>query len=269
MRHLFMNTKGLLTASAAALVLFSCSDDAEEALDYENESKVSKTELKTILETDDVSSAADLLVTNLYNSGKSGKTAKTDDDCYTATYSDTGFNLVFDNCKIEEDGAILNGAMSIVYGGDEDEYAFSITYDNLMVGEFAIDGTRSFIVHGNDESQSVSWTVESDLAITLEDGSKVDEEGTKTVALVFSEDFEDGSFTVDGEWILKANGNTYIVDITDILEAEFGCEHFGKGMMNLNKNGLEVDVDFGEGECDAVATVIYPDGTEDEVSLKD
>ena len=38
--------------------------------------------------------------------------------------------------------------------------------------------------------------------------------------------------------------------------------------MSLNKNGLNVTVDFGDGTCDDLATLTYPDGTMEEISLK-
>ena len=39
--------------------------------------------------------------------------------------------------------------------------------------------------------------------------------------------------------------------------------------MELSKNGLEVNVDFGDGTCDDIALLVYPDGTTEEISLKD
>ncbi|SHI87305.1 hypothetical protein [Pseudozobellia thermophila] len=270
MHNLILNVKRFLVLTTGAFVVFSCSDDADEGNDFDNEGKVTSTELKTILETESVTGATDQLVSELYgSSGKSGKTGKTDEGCYTVSYSETGYTLSFDDCTIEDGGEQLSGSMTVVYGGDDDEYAFSVTYDELRVGKSYVDGTRKFKIYSEEESQSVSWIVDSDLMVTLEDGTEVDEEGTKTMSIVFNDDFSESVLTVDGKWVLKIDGNTYSVDITELLEAQFGCDYIGKGVMALTKNGLEVDVDFGDGDCDAIATVIYPDGTEEEVSLED
>lgn len=267
MNYIVSNTKRFLVTSASALVLFSCSDEAEELInEFEEEQKVNKTELKTIIDTDSVSSIADDLVSELYQNDKAGKSAKTEDTCHVVDYNDTGFVVLFDNC--EENDEVLNGSISVVYGEENGAYAFVVTYDDLMVGDFVVDGTRSFKFN-NTEGQEISWTVDSKLDVEMEDGSMVAEEGVKTLGFVFGDEFGSGYITLEGEWILKADGNTYIVDITDIMEADFGCEHFGKGIMALSKNGLEVTVDFGDGSCDDIATLTYPDSTEEEISLKD
>jgi hypothetical protein len=39
--------------------------------------------------------------------------------------------------------------------------------------------------------------------------------------------------------------------------------------MVVNKNGLEVTVDFGDGTCDALVTISYPNGATEEVTLED
>ncbi len=269
MCYLIANTRRFLGLSAFALILFSCSDDGNNDLEYTEDAKVSQTELKTIIETDNVASVADQLVSELYDNEQSGTTAKTEETCYVAEYSETGFTLTFDSCSIEDGGEVLDGVLSVAYGGDNDSYAFVITYDQLIVGNTSIDGTRSFKVNSSEESQSISWTVDSKMEIVLADGSEVSEEGEKTMAIVFGEDFSDGAVTLDGEWILKSDGNTYIVDITDLMEIKFGCEYFGEGVMALSKNGLEVSVDFGDSTCDDIAMLTYPDGTEEEISLKD
>ncbi|MFC4096775.1 hypothetical protein [Euzebyella saccharophila] len=270
MSNVFSNTRNVLLATASVALLFSCSDEAKESIEeFQEEQKVSKTELQTILETVNVSGEVDELVSELYDMDKSGSAAKVEEECYIVDYSDTGFTLSFDDCSAKEDGELLNGTISVVYGGDNENYAFTVTYNDLMVGDVSIDGTRSFKINSSEEEQSISWTVYSDMDIVLADGAEVAEEGEKTVGFVFGEEFGSGALTLDGEWILKSEGNTYIVDITEILEAQFGCEHFGKGVMALSKNGLEVSVNFGDGTCDDVATLIYPNEAEEEISLKD
>ncbi|NNE76712.1 MAG: hypothetical protein HKN31_06525 [Pricia sp.] len=267
MIDLFKKTKQILALTVVAMIVFSCSKETEEALEQEQNEEVTQAELKTILETDDISSVADNVVADLFNAEKSGKSAKTD-DCYEAVYTETGFTVTFSDCSIEESDDV-NGTLTIVYGKENDNYAFVVTYDNLMVGTMKVNGTRSFAMGSGEKQNSVEFNITSDMSITFADGSIISEEGSKTFAIVFGEEFGDGMLTIDGEWTVKADGNTYSVNVTDLLEANFGCEYVGKGLMDLNKNGLEVSVDFGDGNCDDIAAVIYPDGTEKNFSLKD
>lgn len=39
--------------------------------------------------------------------------------------------------------------------------------------------------------------------------------------------------------------------------------------MTVAKNGLSISVDFGDDTCDDIATVIYPNGKVEEISLRD
>ncbi|CAM4319956.1 hypothetical protein ZORO111903_13250 [Zobellia roscoffensis] len=265
MSYLFKKISPYSLVVSAALLTFSCSNDAEDALNNEQDQKVDQTEIKTILETDQMSSSADMVVQDLFSNREAGKTAK-DASCYTAEYSDTGFTVSFDDCSAEENGEILNGSLSVVYGTDNDSFAYTVIYDDLKVGGIGLDGTRAF-TYSQSESGSLLFDVTIDMTLTLEDDKKISEKGSKTFGFVFEE--EKNMFTIDGDWVLKSGDDTYEVDITSDLETEFACEYIGKGTMDLSKNGLEVSVDFGDGTCDDTATLIYPDSTVETISLKE
>lgn len=257
-----------LFLSGLLLIGFSCSKDLADAqLDVDQ--KVSKTEVKTILETDEFSSAADGVVTEIFQQGESAKSAK-NEDCYATEFSDTGFTVNFDNCTVEEGGEELSGMLTVTYKEGEESSAFTATYTNLSVDGIIINGTRSFTINSNSENENVSFTIVSEMSVKLVDGSVIEEAGTKTFAINFDfENFANSNLTIDGNWTVKADGNTYAVNVSSELVANFGCDYVGKGIMALAKNGLEVVIDFGEGTCDDMANMTYPDGTVEEISLKD
>lgn len=265
MTYLLKKTGNFVAIAVASLLIFSCNKEDGESL--EQDEQVSQTELKTILETDDRSSVADQVVADLFNANSSGQTAKTN-ECYEAVYTDTGFSVTFTNCSID-DVDNVDGTLTVVYGQETDNHAFAVTYNNLKVGTASVDGTRTFTLVGNEQESAVAFNITSEMTLTLGDGSQISEKGNKTFAFIFGETLGDGKLTIDGDWMVKANGNTYTIDVTQLLEASFGCQYIGKGLMTLNKNGLQVSVDFGDSTCDDVASVIYPDGTKEEISLKD
>jgi len=81
--------KRIALITMGMLVILSCSDETETAEDVE----LTSTELKTILETDDVSGSVDTVLSDLYiNNSASGKSAK-NNDCYNAEYTDTGYTV--------------------------------------------------------------------------------------------------------------------------------------------------------------------------------
>ncbi|OWW25688.1 hypothetical protein B4Q04_08775 [Zobellia sp. OII3] len=267
MSYLFEKMKPFALYGALAFLAFSCSNDDEGTLNDGQDQKVDQTEIKTVLETDQMTSAADTVIQDLFTNRQSGKSAK-DNSCYEAEYTNTGFTVAFDQCKVEDDGEVLSGSLTVTYGGQDDSYTYSVSYDNLIVGDIELDGTRSISLDAGEEN-SIIFNVVSDMSLTLADDSVISEKGNKISTIILGEEFGTGKLTVDGEWIVKADGNTYSVNIKSDLEAEFGCDYVGKGLMELTKNGLTVDVDFGNGECDDIGELTYPDGTKETISLKD
>ncbi len=264
MQNLLRTGKQLLLPMAVALLIFSCSKDTENQINQDVE--LSKTEVKTVLETDALSAVADNVVRELFQNGQSAKTAK-NNDCYEAAYSDTGFTVTFTDCSVEGSEK-LNGTVTVAYEMGSEASGFAVTFTNLMVGDISINGTRTFSF-STEQTENITFNVTSDMVITMGDGSVIKEKGNKTIGFVFGENLGDGSVTVDGEWVVEADGNTYSVNITSILETEFGCEYVAKGIMLLAKNGLEVSVDFGDGTCDDKAELTYPDGTKEDIVLED
>ena len=264
MKKVLFRSLSFSVLSAFSVVITSCSKEDETSVEQETE--LSQAEVQTVLEIDEVSSAADDLVRELFNSEASGSTAK-EEGCSQAEYSDTGFTVTFDNCSPEDDGLVYDGGLTVVYGKENDSFAYTIDFDNLVVGGITLDGTRSFAFDGEQEN-TIIFEVTSDLTITMPDDSVISEKGNKTFALIFGEEFGQGMITIDGNWTLKADGNTYNVSILNLLETDFDCDYVGKGLMLLNKNGLEVSVDFGDSTCDDIAELGYPDGTKSTISLQ-
>lgn len=265
MQKVLITGKQLLLSTAVALLVFSCSKDTETPINQDAE--LSKTEVKTVMDTDELSSIADDVVRDLFENGQSAKTSKIV-DCYEALYTNTGFSVTFTDCSVKEGSDNLTGSISVVYEMGAETTGFAVTFADLMVGNININGTRTFSFP-SEQTNSIEFTVTSNMVIVMGDGAVIKENGNKTVGIDLENGLENGLVTLDGEWVVEADGNTYSVNITSLLETKFGCEYVGKGIMFLAKNGLEVSVDFGDGGCDDMAELTYPDGTKEEFSLKD
>lgn len=266
MNKLINNFKPVLLGMIL-LLTFSCSDDQENQLVQEQ--TVSSTEVVNILDIDSQSRVIDDIITDLFQDGKSGKSSKME-DCFTAEYTDTGYTVTFDNCSIDNSDNIT-GSLSVVYETGEEETAFTATYTNISVGGIVINGTRAFNIMEGAEQGSYTFNIMSDMNIELADGSTIEESGSKNFELVIdSENFANSTLEISGNWTVKADGNTYVVNITSPLIINIlSCEYVSSGVMSLNKNGLAVTIDFGDGSCDEVATLTYPDGTMEEIALND
>ena len=247
-----------------SLVAYSCSDD-EGIMEQES---LTQTELKTILESDDISSVADTALSELYmNNSSTGKSAKSN-DCYTAEYSGTGFTATFNNCVLNGTDNV-NGTVTVAYNIESETASYTATYTDFYVGTIKVNGTRTYVLSGNSNENSISFTVTSTMSLEMEDGETISESGTKTFILTFGDSLETSTLSISGNWNLNVDSNTYTVNVTNTLEGNFSCAYLTTGIMTVNKNGLMVTVDFGDSSCDEFATIIYPNGAEEEISLKD
>jgi len=262
-----MNKFNVVFLCVTLLFAFSCSDDKENTLNEDQ--GISSSEVKTIVEIDSQSSAIDQIITQLYNNDQSGKSTN-QEDCYVTEYSDTGYVVTFDNCSVDG-GEEINGTLSVTYKIGEEESAFTAMYANVSIGDIIINGFRDFTIVTTSDEGSIFFDIVSDMSIELEDGSVIEESGTKNFNIdIASENFQNSTLSLAGNWTVKADGNTYVVNITTPLITNFfSCEYISRGVMGLNKNGLGVAIDFGDGTCDDMATLTYPDGTQEEISLRD
>ncbi|MEX0360410.1 MAG: hypothetical protein AB3N10_05400 [Allomuricauda sp.] len=253
-----------------ALVLFSliitgfqsCSEDAVATGDQ----TLTEANLQTILSTDDIAGTADNALAELFANGASAKSAKGSNDCYSAEYTDTGFVATFNNCVLNGTDNV-NGTLTVTYEVGNETAAFTAVYEDFYVGDIKINGTRNYALSANSEQNTISFTVESDMTIEMEDGSIISENGTKTFSFTFGDSLENSTFSLSGTWQVQAEGDTYSVTTINDLQGTLSCEYLTSGSMNVTKNGLTILVDFGEGECDDVATLTYPDGTKQEIGL--
>jgi aryl-phospho-beta-D-glucosidase BglC (GH1 family) len=243
---------------------FSCSKDNE----ITDNQALTQTELKAILETDDVARIADNVLAEIYNgNGQSAKSAKIA-DCYVAEYTETGFTATFNNCVLNGTENV-NGTLDVVYSTGTGEASFTATFADFYVGNIKINGTRGYTIVSDNAQGSIILTVVSNLVITMADESVITESGTKTFGIDFGDSLETTTYSIDGDWTVKLQGNTYMVTVGSILEGNLACGYLTNGIMTVDKNGLYVTIDFGDGSCDDMATLRYPNDVTEEITLRD
>ncbi len=259
-----MKKAKLFLLGCMSIFVFSCSTDKDVQLSQQEET-ISADEIDRVLDTDSYTSSVDMVIADLVKN-RSAKTSRL--NCFETSYSETGYVVNFNDCSIEGSERI-SGTLSVTYMVGNEERAYTATYTDLTVGDVIINGTRAFDLSGS-EGSNITFAIESNMTITLDDGSIVEERGAKNISFDFDEDsYQNSLLTLSGNWTLKVDDNNYVVNITSPLETKFlNCRYIGKGIMNFNKNGLSVTVDFGDGTCDDVAAVTFPDGTVSEIRIK-
>nr|WP_297788854.1 hypothetical protein [uncultured Allomuricauda sp.] len=262
MKKLTLKILSLAILGAAVIGFQSCSEDAMPG----DGEELTQAELQTILSTDEIAGAADTALAELF-AGTTGKISSAKEgDCYTAEYSETGFVATFNNCVLNGTDNV-NGSVTVTYEVGEEASSFTATYQDFYVGNIKVNGTRTYDITVSAEQSSIMFTVVSDMSIEMEDGSVISENGTKTFGITFGDNLETTVFTLSGNWTVEADGNTYAVETLEDLQGNASCENVTTGTMTVSKNGLAVTVDFGNGECDDIATIIYPNGATEEITL--
>ncbi|MEM9141675.1 MAG: hypothetical protein AAGA86_01725, partial [Bacteroidota bacterium] len=170
--------KVYLLLGIAVIFFAACSNDKEDEPLVDQE--LTQTELRTILEIDDVSGTADTVISELFsNAGATSKSAKTEDECYTAQYTDTGFTATFANCVLNGTDNV-NGTLVVTYMAGEESNAFTATYTDFYVGSIKLNGTRTYTINSDAQASSISFAVTTDMTVVMEDGTSLVEKGTKT-----------------------------------------------------------------------------------------
>jgi len=248
----------------AVFGLQSCSNDAERAAIPE-EAKLSQTELQTIMETEEWTGAVDEILTELFQNQTTASGKFADDSCYQASYTETGFTVVFGNCVLNQSENV-NGTLEVVYNTDVSAASFTATYKDFFIGQAEVSGTRTFTLTESGES-GFDFSVQSDMTVRLADGRTIRESGTRTLSFQWGDTLADIRFSINGSWELSVDDTVYVVTISSPLTGNLGCGYLVSGVMDVSKNGLQVSVDFGDGSCDNVVTVIYPNGAMEALEL--
>lgn len=260
MKILTTNFKKLCFLFIGMTIAYSCSDDANT----DEEVVLTQAELKAVLETDEITGGVDIALFDLYsNTGTTGKS--TSNDCYSAVYSDTGYTATFNNCVLNGTENV-NGTLTVTYDQQGEEGSFTANYVDFYVGTIKINGTRAYSFSANSNESSVTFEVVSNMTVDMEDGSTISENGTKSFTLAFG---EATTYSISGSWTVVYEGNTYNVTVNSALSSTVGCDFVASGDMDVSKNGLAVNVDFGDGTCDDTAFLTYPNGVVEEITLRD
>lgn len=248
----------------AVFGLQSCSKDAESP-EVPVDAQLTQADLKTVMETDQWTGAVDDILAELFQNGNSATAKFADDSCYQAAYTETGFNVVFENCLLNQTD-MVNGTLEVVYNGGSGSASFTATYEGFFVGMAEVNGTRTFTVT-ESAANGFEFSVVSSMTVELADGRTLMETGTRTLQFQLGETLADISFAISGNWEISDDDTLYIITVTSPISGNLSCGYPVSGVMDISKNGLGVSVDFGDGACDNIVTVIYPNGATEDLTL--
>lgn len=79
----------------------------------------------------------------------------------------------------------------------------------------------------------------------------------------------DNAFLITGSQTFTGPaGNTYSRTVLEALRRELSCRFLVSGVVQVSRNELSAELDFGDGSCNAFGTLTYPDGATETVTLR-
>ncbi len=189
--------------------------------------------------------------------------------CATVTLDTTVYPRVLTidfgdtNCLCN-DGRYRRGKILVSFTGRyrKPGTVITTTFDNYYVNDNQVEGTKVVTNNGFNDKGNMSWTITVNAIITLANG-----EGTISWKSQRTREWTEGYATRRDRWDnvfmitgksegQRANGLKWSRVITKPLEIKLACRFIVSGTMEIKVEGKPTrTLDFGNGECDNLATV--------------
>ncbi|MBK7407533.1 MAG: hypothetical protein IPL49_14480 [Saprospirales bacterium] len=142
----------------------------------------------------------------------------------------------------------------------------TVEFVNFSVDDVQIAGTKTFTNNGlNADGQLVFTRVVSDASLTFPNGDVAEWNATQTLTLIEGagtpQRFDDVMQIEGGSNGVNRHGKAFTSEITEPLIKPRACPWIVSGIRTVNVNDHTWTLDYGDGECNKVATLTRPDGT--------
>jgi hypothetical protein len=165
----------------------------------------------------------------------------------------------------------VSGTIIIVMENLESSKSRSILFTDFSVNGYVINGTRQYEHLDENENGNPQMSGETNLIIETEEET-ITKTGSRLVEVTAGGDtdsYEDNELTITGSHeLIKADGSVFEMEIILPLVKSEGCGYIAFGVKEISKSGELSTLDYGDGTCDAIATLTAADGTITEIDIK-
>jgi hypothetical protein len=280
-----MKTKILFLIVALVMIsLSSCKKESvldQTSIDLADDDAVSNAIFDDIFNTIDY---ADIMLDALQKgeSSKSDLDIMLSDSCPSVTITHPGDNIWPVTITIDYGTGCTgfyestrSGKIIVIITGPRRETGSqrSVTFEEYYINRIKVEGSYSLETIGfNDNQNFVIAATLTDGKLTLPEGQTIErsfEHQKEWIAGLNTFNIWDDECLVTGTATgININGISYNRTITSALHWKRACRFLVSGVVKIEREGLEpFEIDFGTGECDAVATVTMGDESR-EITLK-
>lgn len=262
----------MMLMASIVLVFTSCEKDAEIVQDSMTSTSEDFTTLQSI--TEDLDQEFDLTM-----DGFAEGTVDNRSNCVTISldkplgeYPNT-ITLDYGAGCTARNGRELAGKIIIELSDDPKNPGATrtLTFVDFSVDGASVEGTNTWVNNG-DAAGYPCFSRTVDKTITFPNGTTVSWNGNHDLCKIEGADTPnrlDDVFEINGS-IAGTNraGFNFAAFITSPLIKPRSCANITSGVVELTRGAKTASVDYGDGNCDRVATVTLPDGTTKDILLK-
>ena len=271
----------ILVLAFVGLVLTGCqSEDAviDTTASEEIDLKSTETEAEMNKISDETSALIEeAYLTEEFPETKSNATDRYLPDCVTITIvlvqNMKTVTIDFgEGCELRN-GNIVSGKIIFEYEKNPEAATkmISFEFDGFVFNDKKVEGTGSILRERSNENGNPQSTRTGDVTVTWPDGTFANKNGTKIrewIEGVGTGAWGDNVFLITGNWMFtKKNGNVLSANIITALRRELACKFIVSGLIELQKNENNALLDYGNGDCDDLATVSINGGERQEIHL--
>ncbi len=177
-----------------------------------------------------------------------------------------------EGCEVRG-GHIVKGKVVLSYLKDTDTKTVVINYsfEDFFIDDMQFLGSKTVTRTKENDNGNPQYTMELNLTIAFADGGQATRIGSKTrewIEGAFNGNWGDNVFLITGEWETNfKNGDIHSAKITSPLRREASCRFLVSGIIEISKTNYNGTLDYGDGNCDNIATFTNDSGDQVEIKL--
>lgn len=253
-------------ALSGLLVLASCSTEDDAATEANQQAALTSEQAQLNAQAETTTDQAFNLIELAY-SGQEESTARSSSvfsNCAVITVDLDGqltlISIDFgQGCQLNN-GHFVSGLLHLSYGPVVNgTRTINYQFEDFTVNQKGVAGGGTILrVHSNANGNPQS-TLNKNLVVSFPSGVTADVTGTRVAEWIegfASGTWQDNVFLISGNRDIDfSNGYIHQVEVLDALRREATCDYFVSGTMEVTRNLGTGAIDFGQGQCDNLATL--------------
>ncbi len=178
-----------------------------------------------------------------------------------------------EGCELPN-GNVLSGIIYLSYEKDMElaQKTLSMSLENFTFNGVSVVGGASVLRMRSNENGNPQSDAAAEFSAEWPGGSTASFTGNRTREWIegYGTGFwGDNVFLITGKGtFVGPAGNVFVKEVIEPLRRELACRFIVSGILEISRNELTASLDFGDGSCDAVGILTYPNGESEEIYLR-